>query len=242
MPGQRSTLATIRKLRPAKVRNAVRRRWFNRRLSRLPLLEAAGLVELGGAYGGWIVPGDLIQPSWVCYSVGAGGDVGFDLELIRRYGIAVRAFDAVPGYVDDALEQAAGEPLFSAYHAAIAAADGPLRMQVTHDPQSRSLSAAGSYESSVWVEQPGRTLASLMDQLGDERIDLLKLDIEGAEYELLPMLALRDMGVKLFACQLHHTGSVREALALIARLRDQGYEPVAMRSSVKIAFADRDLL
>jgi FkbM family methyltransferase len=242
MSRQQSSLALLRKLRPAKVRNAVRRRWFEHQLSRLHLREAPGLIELGTPYGGWIIPGGLIEPSWLCYSVGAGGDIGFDLELIERYSITVRAFDAVAGYVENAAEQAAGEPRFSAHHAAIATVDGPLRMQVTHDPQSRSVSSAGLYESEQFLELPGRTLPSLMAELGDDHIDLLKLDIEGGEYEPMPTISLRDLGVKVFAVQLHHTGSVQEARALIARLREEGYEPVACRSAVKIAFADRDLL
>jgi FkbM family methyltransferase len=234
---------TRTKLRPEKIRNASRRRWFEHQLERLPLRDAAGIVQLGDPhYGSWVIPAAAIEPSWVCYSVGAGGNVEFDLELIARYGVTVRSFDAVADYVREAEQSAAGEPRFSAHHAAIAAVDGPVRMQVTHDPQSQSVSPAGLYESDRFVELPGRSLRSLMQELGDERIDLLKLDIEGGEYELLPKLDLRSLGVKVFATQLHHTGSVQEARSLIAGLADQGYEPVACKPVVKIAFAHRDLL
>lgn len=242
MSREQGRRARLRRLRPAKVRNAVRRRWFEDRLSRLPLHEAPGLIDLGSPYGGWIVPGELIDPQWVCYSVGAGGDITFDLELIQRYGVTVRAFDAVAGYVEEAAEQAADEPRFSAHQAAITIADGPVTMQVTHDPQSRSVSSAQLYESIKFVELPGRTLRSLMDQLRDDHIDLLKLDIEGGEYQLLPRIDLRALGVKVFATQLHHTGTVREARELVAQLSRAGYEPVACRPAVKITFAARELL
>jgi len=79
-----------------------------------------------------------------------------------------------------------------------------------------------------------------MAEPGDERIDLLKLDIEGSEYEVLPTLDLRALGVKVFATQLHHTGSVRDARELITRLRENGYEAVACRSAVKLTFARRE--
>lgn len=233
---------SLRKLRPTKVRNALRRRRFEYQIPRLTLSDAPGLIDLGTSYGGWTVPGELIQPSWVCYCVGAGGDVSFDLELIRRYGVEVRTFDAVADYVRLAEEQAADEPRLLARQAAIATSDRSIRMQVTHDPQSRSVSSAGLYESGDFIQVPGRTLSSLMTELGDERIDLLKLDIEGAEYEVLPTIDLRALGVKIFATQLHHTGSVREARKLIARLREEGYEPVACRSAVKLTFAHSDLL
>jgi FkbM family methyltransferase len=234
--------SSLRKLRPAKVRNALRRRRFEYQVPRLRFRDAPGLIDLGTSYGGWTVPVELIEPSWVCYCVGAGGDVSFDLELIRRYGVEVRTFDPVADYVESAQGQGAAEPRFSARQAAIATMDGPIRMQVTHDPQSRSVSSAGLYESGDFIEVPGRTLPSLMAELGDERIDLLKLDIEGAEYEVLPTIDMRALGVKVFATQLHHTGSVGEARALIAGLGKQGYEPVACRSAVKVTFVLRDLL
>jgi FkbM family methyltransferase len=231
------------RLRPAKVRSALRRRWFEHQLPRhIQIRNITGLIELGSLYGGWILPGDLIEPSWTCYLVGAGGDISLDLELIQRYGVTVRSFDAVAKFVDSAREQAGGAPRFSAHHAAIAVQDGPIRMQVTHDPQSQSVSAAQLYDSHSFTELPGRTLPSLMAELGDQQIDLLKLDIEGSEYELLPTLDLPALGVKVLCVQFHHNGSVKDALSRIAWLRDQGYDPVACRPALKLAFARRDLL
>ena len=232
----------VNRLRPKKIRNAVRRRWFEQHLERTPLSPAPGVIELGSPYGGWLIPGTLIEPSWLCYCVGVGGDISFDLALIERYAATVRAFDPVADYVHAAAVQAREESRFSVHQAAIATSDGPLRVQITHDPASQSVSAARLYESAAFVELPGRTLRSLMNELGDDHIDLLKLDIEGAEYELLPTIDLRELGVKVFATQLHHNGSVRDARDLIARLREGGYEPVACRPKVKLTFARVDLL
>jgi FkbM family methyltransferase len=232
----------LSKLRPAKLRAALYRRAFERTLSRTSLRPAPGLADLGTAYGGWTVPEGLIERGSTCYTVGVGGDISFDLALIERHGATVRAFDAVEGYVEEAAAKAVGEPRFSVHHAAIAVADGPLRMQVTHDAQSRSVSSAGLYQSERFVELPGRSVASLMAELGDDRIDLFKLDIDGGEYEVIPKLDLRALGVKVFATQLHHTGSIRGARALVAGLREQGYEPVACRPVVKLTFARSDML
>ncbi len=230
------------KLRPAKLRRALRRRWFEFELERTKLRDVAGVISLGSTYGSWLVPGGLIGADWICYSVGAGGDVSFDLELIRRYGATVRAFEPVAGYVEEAIEEGRDEPRFSVHQAAITTKDGPIRMQVTHDPGSRSVSLAGLYESENFVELPGRTLPSMMSELGDDHIDLLKLDVEGGEYELIPQLDLRGLGVAVFAVQLHHTRSVAEARRLIAGLHDSGYEPVGCISAVKMTFARRDLI
>jgi FkbM family methyltransferase len=232
----------LERLRPAKVHSGVRRRSFEYRVPRTPIRNVPGIVHMGSDYGGWMIPAKLIEPGWTCYLVGAGGDVSFDLELIREYGATVRSIDAVENYVERAREEANGQPGFTAVHAAVALKDGPIRMQVTHDPRSQSVSAARLYDSDDFIELPGRTLPSLMAELGDRRIDLLKVDIEGSEYEVLPTLDLGALGVKVFATQLHHTDSVKAALGLIANLREQGYDAIACRSAVKLTFARRDLI
>ena len=234
-------LVAVRNLRPTKIRNALRRRWFERQMHRIGLKETAGVIELGSPYGGWTMPEHMIEPSWVCYCIGAGGDISFDVDLMELYGVKVRSFDAVSEYVQAAREQAAGHEGFSAHHVAIAARDEPVRLQVTHDVGSKSVSPAGLYESDRFIEVPGRTITSLMAELGDQRIDLLKLDIESGEYELMPQLDVRALGVKVFAVQMHHTSSLRQARKLVAELGDAGYEPVACRRAVKITFAQREL-
>jgi FkbM family methyltransferase len=231
----------LAKLRPAKVRNALRRRWFEARVPRRSY-EKARVVTLGSSYGGWSIPEGVVRPGWVCYCVGAGGDVSFDLELIRRYEATVRCIDPVPDYIRRACEDARGEPGFAALQAALATSDGPVRMQVTHDPGSESVSPSGLYESEHHVEFPGMTLRSVMEHFGDDHVDLLKLDIEGGEYELMRTLDLRALGVKIFAVQLHHPGGVREAERLIDALGRDGYLPVVCDSAVKIAFATREAL
>jgi FkbM family methyltransferase len=226
-----------RLLRPSKVRSALARRWFERRLG--ALASAPGdlsIVELGTAYGGWKIPDGVVQPGWTCYSVGAGGDISFDLELISRYGATVRSIEPVEEFGRQALEAARGEPRFSFHQVALASVDAPIRVQRTHDSQSLSVSSAGLYDTDEWSEVPGRTLPSLMAELGDDRIDLLKVDVEGAEYDLLSDIDLPALGVKVFSVQLHHTGTVRAALNIVKRLEDQGYSLVAQRPAVKLTF------
>jgi FkbM family methyltransferase len=225
-----------RRLRPAKVRGAVRRRAFEWRLARLPVEPDVPIEELGTAYGGWKIPLGSVAEGDICYCIGSGADISFDLELIRRYGATVRAVDPVEAYGKAALQTAAGEPRFSFRQAAVTTEDGPIRMQVHHEASSRSLSAAGLYDTDQWLEVDGRKIASLMREFGDDHIDLLKVDVEGIEYELVPTLDLAGLGVRVFSIQLHHTGTVRDAMRLVDGLQAQGFRLVAQRPSVKLTF------
>ena len=49
-----------RQLHPAKIRKALRRRWFEQRLEHTLPRRAPGVVELGSDYGGWLVPAGLL--------------------------------------------------------------------------------------------------------------------------------------------------------------------------------------
>jgi FkbM family methyltransferase len=206
-------------------------------LERLPIEPGPPIVELGSPYGGWRIPDGALREGDICYCIGAGGDVSFDLELIHRYGAIVRAVDPVQRYEDDALRQAAGDTRFSFRVVALTTRDGPIRMQPHHERSSGSLSAAGLYDTHEWTEVPGLSLPSLMREFGDDHIDLLKLDVEGLEYELVPTFDLAALGVRVFALQLHHVGSVRQATRMIERVRRQGYRLVAQRRAAKLAFA-----
>lgn len=194
-------------------------------------------MELGSAYGGWRIPDGAVGQGDICYCIGAGGDVSFDRELIDRYGVVVRAIDPVKEYGEEAVRQVADDSRFSFRVVALATRDGPIRMQPHHERSSASLSAAGLYDTDQWTEVPGLTLASLMREFGDDHIDLLKLDLEGLEYEVVPTLDLVALGVRVFALQLHHTGSVRQATRLIEQVRRQGFRLVAERRVAKLAFA-----
>jgi hypothetical protein len=62
------------------------------------------------------------------------------------------------------------------------------RLYEPRDPAHASYSMANLQRTQAFILAPVRTLASLMHGMGQEAIDLLKVDIEGAEYEVLDSL------------------------------------------------------
>lgn len=54
-------------------------------------------IRLGTHYGGWYIPLDFtLTDQDVCYLVGAGEDISFDCELVKRYPCQVCIFDPTP--------------------------------------------------------------------------------------------------------------------------------------------------
>jgi FkbM family methyltransferase len=176
-------------------------------------------VRLGSDYGGWHVPPELLTPDSVVYSAGVGEDVSFDLALIGRVGCQVWAFDPTPRAIEFAARL--DEPSFHFRPYALWSSDTTLPFYVPADERhvSHSLVNLGRTEQSIEVRC--RSVQSLMRELGHDRVDLLKLDIEGAEYEVLGSLG--DGRPRIVCVELHRTVSVS---TLISFTRSLPYDPV----------------
>jgi FkbM family methyltransferase len=166
------------------------------------------LEKLGSAYGGWTVPTGLIDESWICYCVGVGEDASFDCALVERFGCRVYAFDPTPraiAHMDELARRVrAGEEMpinnkpGTRYEIAperldrlvfapfgVWSEESTQRFFVPKDDRHVSHSIVNLQKTDGYFEAECRTLAGLKKAYGHDRIDLLKLDVEGAEYEIL---------------------------------------------------------
>lgn len=200
----------------------MRRRAMLLALARVaPVRPRPHAEHLGSDYGGWTVPTDLIDSSWVCLCAGAGIDVTFDLALAERFGATVITIDPT----DEAREHVAradAEGRLRFVHAALWSGDGELELFVAADPAHRTLSSDDLQRTGRSLTVPARGLATF------GRIDLLKLDIEGAEYEVLPHLP---SDVRVLCVEMHPTRGIRAATRAFRRLRGAGFALVARRGA-----------
>jgi FkbM family methyltransferase len=193
------------------------------------LHPAPGIERVGSAYGGWPVPLRLLDSSSVVYSVGAGGDVSFDVGLIERTGCEVHSFDPTP----EAAEHIAANPhdgLFF-HNVAIWTYSGRLTMHRAADPANMALSAVNLQRTNRTVEVPCRTIESVRRELGHEEITLLKLTVDGGEYDLVPRLELARWGTRVLVVAFQHNRPAGAVGRLVADLRGQGFLPIARRGT-----------
>jgi FkbM family methyltransferase len=217
-------------LRPAKWTGALRRRSFRAQLpAAVELHRCAGVEHVGTSYGGWPAPIELLDSNSIVYSVGAGRDISFDLGLIERLGCEVHSFDPTAGAAEY-VRTCAHERL-EFHNLAIWTRDGTLRMHRAADPTHIALSAVNLQKTSESVDVPCRTIESIRRELGHERIDRLKLTVDGGEYELLPTLQLDSWGTRVLVVAFHHNHPARAAVDAIAALADSGMVPVARRDT-----------
>ncbi|MCH9694218.1 MAG: FkbM family methyltransferase [Gammaproteobacteria bacterium] len=181
--------------------------------------------------GEWAFVPELLHGGSIVYSLGVGDSVEFDLGVIERYGSTVYAFDPTPY----AMEWVAAQTLpteFVFKPWAASGADGSLRLY-------RRVSRRGKRAKVMWtadagagdiedhIDAPAYTIATIMQQLEHEKIDLLKMDVEGAEYDVLDGLKNVQNLPKQLLVEFHHRfrsiGKQKTATA-IEKLRGLGYQ------------------
>lgn len=139
----------------------------------------------GSRYGGWALDTRLLGAESVVYSFGIGEDASFDLALIQSRGCLIHGFDPTPKSLEWVRGNVSDER-FRMRPWALGSEDGELELWLPENPEHVSATCArpiGSSRSSFNAEC--LTLGSVMKRLGHERIDVLKMDIEGAEYGVI---------------------------------------------------------
>ncbi|MGH6769282.1 MAG: FkbM family methyltransferase [Xanthobacteraceae bacterium] len=160
---------------------------------------------IGTGYGAHTVLRNSLDARSIVYSFGIGEDVSFDLGLIDRYGCQVHAFDPTERSIAWAKANV-DHLLWKLHPIGIAASDGEAEFtspaNEAHVSFFRAGNAAARGQQSVNLTV--RSLPSIMRDLSHERIDLLKMDIEGFEYEVIRAMLKTDIRPAQIAVEFHH--------------------------------------
>ncbi|SDT01162.1 methyltransferase, FkbM family [Nocardioides scoriae] len=179
------------------------------------------LVRLGSEYGGWWVPADLIGRDSTCYLAGVGEDVTFDLALVDRFGCEVWAIDPTPRAIEHVATIT--EPRFHLLPIGLWGSDTTLGFHAPADPTHVSHSATNMQRTAVSFEAECRTVRSVMADRGHVRLDLLKLDIEGAEVPVLEDLLAHGPLPRVLCVELDAPEAPHRTWGRLRRLRAAGY-------------------
>jgi FkbM family methyltransferase len=190
---------------------------------------------LGNEHASWTVCPELLSDKDTIYSIGVGEDVSFDLELIRRFGVEVHAFDPTPRSIAWVGKQ--NLPAQFVFHEwGIADFDGTaffappeILAHVSH-----TMVRKPSVNSGSPVNLPVQRLPTAMRNLGHDRIDLLKMDIEGAEYEVIADILSCGISIKQLLIEFHHRWAeigLEKTKAAIRVLNHAGYRIFNISSS-----------
>ena len=199
------------------------------------------LEKLGTAYGGWVVPTTLIDGDWIVYDGGVGEDASFAVAMIERYGTSVFAFDPTPRAIAFVEAQLGSQQRFRFLPVGLWSSDTTLRFWAPRDPTHVSHSILNLQQTDEAFEAPCRTVASLMSELGHARIDVLKLDIEGAEHEVIRSVLEAGIRPQVICTEIDRPVRPITFWRTIRRIQAAGYVLVAV-DDWNFTFVRRDRL
>lgn len=187
------------------------------------------MIEFLGSkeYGGWNIETAGLNKDSVVYSFGIGHDVSWDEAMIRKFGCQIHAFDMTPSSIEWVAQQTLS-PLFHFHPYGIGHFDGDAKFNLRKKPQWLINEASMSlYPEGEVKLLPVKTLRSIMKELGHDHIDILKLDIEGEEYNVLR--DSKGLSIKQILVEMH-TPTKSELISkwvAILRLWVRGYRMIA---------------
>jgi FkbM family methyltransferase len=189
-------------------------------------------VRLGTDYGGYAVLKTGLNADSIVYSFGLGEDISFDLALMELTGCQVFGFDPTPRSIAWVRAQQL-PPGFHLQELGVAGYDGKASFAPPRDPTHVShsmVAAAGSGNAngnaSGHTEFEVRRLPTLMNELCHDRLDLLKMDVEGAEYEVIDDLLAQGLRPRQLLVEFHHGAhgiSLAKTESTLKKLCEAGY-------------------
>lgn len=181
-------------------------------------------------YGGWSIPVGVLRKDSTVVDVGLGEDISFSESLIARYGCCVHGFDPTPRSIDYVRKRNPAN--FHLHSMGVAGSNRTATFFLPNDPSHVSGSITKSdHVGDSHIEVQLIDLDEVLGITGKDRIDLLKIDIEGAEYELLNSASFKHSATKVhvICVEFHHRwtefGS-KATLKSVATLRQLGFECV----------------
>jgi FkbM family methyltransferase len=196
----------------------------------IPKQVDRSVIYLGNVGTSWPLCPEALVDRPLVYSFGVGEDVSFDLELIRRFDATIHAFDPTPR----SIAWIASQQLPGSFHfhpCGIADRDGVCSFLPPANPAHVSHTMIARESASPPLELPVKRMRSFLAELQHSRLDLLKMDIEGAEYTVIDDLVASGIVVKQLLVEFHHRWKevgVSKTKQAVRKLNAAGYRIFAV--------------
>jgi FkbM family methyltransferase len=186
-------------------------------LEKLLRSSSPDVKRVGDNGSGWVIC--VNPPPVVAYCAGVGKAMTFEVELAKMTRQPVLLFDPSPTGINTAARTE--KPNVHFFPIGLAANAGILQFSVPLDPEEGSYSMIQGDLEVVSFEC--QDLATIMSRNGDSHIDLLKMDIEGFEFDIVNQFLDQKIPVRQLCVEFHRWFRPGETLRTIARLYRHGY-------------------
>lgn len=159
-------------------------------------------------YLGWDIASDVIHQQDIVYSLGISDDIGFEKAIIEKFDVTVFAFDPTPYSVNWIGEQTLPRN-FNFYPWAAAGTDGEYFLYPRINKKGEKSNTMFTFHQQEELRSDGVkveafSINSMVDKLNTQKIDILKMDIEGAEYDVIDNMLGSALRPKMLLIEFHH--------------------------------------
>ena len=181
----------------------------------------------GEGDGSWILNPEKLDSNSIIYSFGIGRDLTLEIGLTEKHKATVHAFDPTPVSLEWVSQQSL-PPNLIVHDYGLASFEGELEFQMPRKETGAHFSPVKRYKnkSTGIYKAPVKRLSTIMNELGHEEIDLLKIDIEGGEYEAIDDILDEKISVKQLLVEFHHnyaTINHQQTIDSLSRLKVAGF-------------------
>lgn len=190
---------------------------------------------IGNSYGGFYLTNNSINKDSIIYSIGIGEDVSFDLEIIEKYRCKVFAFDPTPKSVNW-INKNVSNNNFNFSPIGISKEKGSRLFYLPKDNKhvSGSLVKISTVNKEMAVKLEFDTLKNQMIKNNHHKIDLLKMDIEGSEYDVIDFILNEKIEIDQILVEFHPhlvQNGRKKTKSSIIKLESFGYKCFARSNS-----------
>ena len=189
----------------------------------------------GNEYGGFNVNPKLIENNGTVYSFGIGEDISFDETIMRNHNCFVFGFDPTPKSIEWCSRQNLNKN-FHFYPFGIACNSGVATFNLPSNPNhiSGSVINHNNVNSHNQVEVEMKSFEDIQKLLNHRKIDVLKMDVEGSEYEIIDSVLQFDIEIIQIVVEFHErffANGKAKSKEFIKRMNENGYKIFAISDS-----------
>lgn len=173
--------------------------------------------------GDFPIPAATLRRGDICYCAGIGEDIRCEVGVIDRFGAEVWAFDPTPRAIAYVERMRPDPARFHFLPFGLWRRDEVLRFHAPADDRHVSHSVMSELGGAGHFDATCRSVSSLMRELGHDRIDLLKMNIEGAEYAVLEGMFADGVRPRIVTLTYEGDGAMGKSIAWTKRFRAEGY-------------------
>ncbi len=182
----------------------------------------------GSSYGGFYINPDLLTNNSIIYSFGIGKDISFDMTCSKHHQASIYAFDPTPKSITWIKEQKLPTN-FHFFDFGIAVGD--KEFAEFYLPKNTKSVSGSTIQSDVFdsinsIKLPMKSFSKITEMLLHTHIDVLKIDIEGSEYEVLEDILESKITINQLLIEFHDRlfdTQIYKSVEIVKKLNEAGF-------------------